>query len=183
MKIMPIPWTKSHKQICLENFWQERMGIRNNPIRWRNTRLLSRKVAAYAVLRLFWSQPLKPSPFCWRETTRIQKPYRLKTGKAFWVYVAFGSWFRVRAVSRRLRGLPPIQISNAKIRSRSLCLSQPLPKPASQQSHFSWDPSISDQHGNGFPRLCTWWNPLRSLASLPQTPYNTAVRNIAQAII
>ena len=27
MEIMPIPWAKSHKQICLENFWQERVGI------------------------------------------------------------------------------------------------------------------------------------------------------------
>ena len=31
MKIMPVPWAKFHKQICLENFWQEREGIRLGP--------------------------------------------------------------------------------------------------------------------------------------------------------
>ena len=27
MKRIPIVWAKSHKQICLENFWQERVGM------------------------------------------------------------------------------------------------------------------------------------------------------------
>ena len=27
MKRIPILWAKSHKQICLENFWQERVGM------------------------------------------------------------------------------------------------------------------------------------------------------------
>ena len=69
---MPIPWAKSHKQICLENFWQERVGMTLETAKTRmNTGFFARPYCSW-----YWIDTICVRPVFSREKSQKDKQNR-----------------------------------------------------------------------------------------------------------
>ena len=72
MEIMSILWAKPHKQICLENFWQERVGMTLETAKTRmNTGFFARPYCSW-----YWIDTICVRPVFSREKSQKDKQNR-----------------------------------------------------------------------------------------------------------